>query len=182
MSRYTPMAIVLHWLIALLIIATFTLGLVMTDIPGLSPSKLKYFSWHKWAGVTVLGLAALRLLWRLFRHPPAYADEIPAWQRGAANGLHWLLYVLMFAVPLSGYFYSLAAGVPVRLYGVLELPVLIAADPALKTVLKDVHYWLNSLLALLVGLHVTAAFKHLLVDRDGVMARMLPRPGPTSTP
>ena len=174
MHRYTTTAIVLHWLIALLIVGTFTLGLVMTDIPGLTPTKLKYFSWHKWAGVTVLGLAALRLLWRLFRHPPAYADEMPAWQRGAAHGLHWLLYGLMFAVPLSGYFYSLAAGVPVVYFGVLELPVLIGADPALKALLKDVHYWLTMLLAGLVGVHVAAAFKHLLVDRDGVMARMLP--------
>ena len=174
MHRYTNTAILLHWTIALFIIGTFTLGLVMTDIPGLTPTKLKYFSWHKWAGVTVLGLAALRLLWRLLRHPPAYADEMPDWQRGAAHGLHWLLYLLMFAVPLSGYFYSLAAGVPVVYFGVLELPVLIAADPALKLVLKDVHYWLNMLLAALVGVHVAAAFKHLLVDRDGVMGRMLP--------
>lgn len=174
MHRYTTTAILLHWTIALLIVGTFTLGLVMTDIPGLTPTKLKYFSWHKWAGITVLGLATLRLLWRLFRHPPAYADDMPTWQRGAAHGLHWLLYVLMFAVPLSGYFYSLAAGVPVVYFGVYELPVLIAADPALKLVLKDVHYWLNMLLAGLVGVHVAAAFKHLLVDRDGVMGRMLP--------
>jgi cytochrome b561 len=174
MHRYTIPAIVLHWLIALLIVATFTLGLVMTDIPGITPTKLKYFNWHKWAGVTVLLLATLRLLWRLLRHPPAYADEMPAWQRGAAHGLHWLLYILMFAVPLSGYFYSLASGYPIVWFGVLELPVLMGPDPALKGVLKDVHYWLNMLLAGLVGLHVAAAFKHLLVDRDGVMGRMLP--------
>lgn len=175
MQRYTIPAIVLHWLIAVLIVGTFTLGLVMTDIPGITPAKLKYFNWHKWAGVTVLALAALRLLWRLLRHPPRYADDIPAWQRGAAHGLHWLLYMLMFAVPLSGYFYSLASGYPVVWFGVVELPVLIGPDPALKILLKDVHYWLNMLLAALVGLHVAAAFKHLLVDRDGVMARMLPR-------
>ncbi|MCC2957961.1 cytochrome b [Massilia sp. IC2-477] len=174
MHRYTIPAIVLHWLIALLIIATFTLGLVMTDIPGITPTKLKYFNWHKWAGVTVLLLATLRLLWRLLRHPPAYADEMPAWQRGAAHGLHWLLYILMFAVPLSGYFYSLATGYPVVWFGVIELPVLMGPDPALKPVLKDVHYWLNMLLAGLVGLHVAAALKHVFVDRDGVMARMLP--------
>jgi len=174
MHRYTIPAIVLHWLIALLIIATFTLGLVMTDIPGITPTKLKYFNWHKWAGVTVLLLATLRLLWRLLRHPPAYADDMPAWQRGAAHGLHWLLYLLMFAVPLSGYFYSLATGYPIVWFGVIELPVLMGPDPALKPVLKAVHYWLNMLLAGLVGLHVAAAFKHLFVDRDGVMARMLP--------
>jgi len=174
MRRYTLPAIVLHWLIAIAIIGTFTLGLVMTDIPGITPTKLRYYSWHKWAGVTVLLLATLRLLWRLLNHPPQYADQMPAWQRGAAHGLHWLLYILMFAVPLSGYLFSLAAGFPVVYFGLFQLPTLIAPDPALKETLLGVHYWLNMSLAALVGLHVLAAFKHLLVDRDGVMQRMLP--------
>ena len=174
MQRYSSTAIALHWLIAILIIATFTLGLVMTDIPGLTPTKLRYFSWHKWAGVTVLALAALRLLWRLRRTPPAYPDTMAPWQRRAAHLLHGLLYAMMFAVPLSGYFYSLAAGVPVVYFGLFPLPILIDADPALKPVLKDLHYWLAMGLASMVALHVLAAFKHLLVDRDGVMGRMLP--------
>ena len=174
MQRYSSVAIALHWLIAVLIIGTFTLGQVMTDIPGLTPTKLRYFSWHKWAGVTVLALAALRLLWRLRSRPPAYPGTMPAWQRSAAHALHGLLYVLMFAVPLSGYFYSLAAGVPVVWFGVFPLPVLIEADQALKPVLGALHYWLNMLLAALVTFHVLAAFKHLLLDRDGVMQRMLP--------
>lgn len=178
MRRYTVPAIVLHWLIAFGIVGTFVLGLVMTDIQGISMAKIRYMNWHKWAGVTVLALAALRLLWRLFRHPPAYADEMPAWQRGAAHGLHLLLYVLMFAVPLSGYFYSLAAGFPVVYFSKFPLPVLIGPDPVLRDTLREVHYWLNMLLAGLVGLHVLAAFKHLLVDRDGVMQRMLPIPTP----
>jgi cytochrome b561 len=174
MQRYSSIAIALHWLLAFLIIGTFTLGLVMTDIPGLTPTKLRYFSWHKWAGVTVLLLAALRLLWRLRNKPPAYPATMPAWQRRAAHTLHGLLYVLMFAVPLSGYFYSLAAGVPVVYFGLFPLPVLIDADPALKPALGALHYWLNMLLASLVVLHVLAAFKHLLFERDGVMQRMLP--------
>ena len=174
MQRYSSIAIALHWLIALLIVATFTLGLVMTDIPGLTPTKLRYFSWHKWAGITILALAALRLLWRLRSKPPAYPAAMPPWQRSAAHVLHGLLYVMMFAVPLSGYFYSLAAGVPVVYFGLFPLPVLIDADPALKPVLKAVHYWLNMGLASLVALHVLAALKHVLVDRDGIMGRMLP--------
>src|SRR5213595_1489293 len=117
MLRYTRPAILLHWLIALLIVGTFTLGLVMTDIPGLTPTKLKYYSWHKWAGVTILALAAVRLLWRLKSTPPAYPDNMPGWQQSAAHGLHGLLYVLIFAVPLSGYFYTSAAGVPVVYFG-----------------------------------------------------------------
>jgi cytochrome b561 len=173
-QRYTTPAIALHWLIAVLIIGTFTLGLVMTDIPGLSPTKLKYFSWHKWAGVTVLLLATVRLLWRLFNRAPGYPSDMPAWQRQAAHALHGLLYVLIFAVPLSGYFFTLAAGVPVVYFGLFQLPVVIQPDPELKIVLKAVHYWLNMLMAGLVGLHVAAALKHLLVDRDRIMQRMLP--------
>ena len=174
MQRYSSVAIALHWLIAILIVGTFTLGLVMTDIPGLTPTKLRYFSWHKWAGVTVLALAALRLLWRLRSRPPAYPAHMPTWQRHAAHSLHGLLYVLMFAVPLSGYFYSLAAGVPVVYFGLLPLPVLIDADPALKPILGALHYWLNMGLAALVAIHVLAALKHVLIDRDGIMGRMLP--------
>jgi cytochrome b561 len=174
MQRYTTTAIVFHWLIAALIIGAFTLGLVMTDIPGITPTKLKYFSWHKWAGVTVLLLATLRLLWRLKNRPPELPDTMPAWQRRAAHGLHHLLYVLIFAVPLSGYFYTLAAGFPVVYFGLFQLPVFIAKNPALAETLKPIHYWLNMIMAGLVGLHVAAALKHQFIDRDGTLARMLP--------
>lgn len=174
MPRYTLPAIALHWLIALLIVAAFALGLTMVDIPGLTPTKLKYFAWHKWIGVTVLCLAVLRVLWRLTHAAPAYPAAMPAWQAKAAHALHGLLYLLIFAVPLSGYFYSLAAGVPVVYLGVLPLPVLIDPDPQLKAVLKQVHYWLNMTMLLLVILHLAAALKHHFIDRDGVLRRMLP--------
>ena len=174
MQRYTLPAIVLHWLIALLIIGAFTLGLVMTDMPGITPAKLRYYNWHKWAGVTVLLLATLRLLWRLRNRPPALSDAMPAWQRGAAHGLHHLLYVLMFAVPLTGYFLTLAAGRPVVYFGLFKLPVLIGPDPALKETLEVVHEWLNWFMAAVVAVHVLAALKHAFIDRDGTMRRMLP--------
>ena len=173
-QRYTKTAIALHWLIAILIIGAFTLGLVMTNIPGFSMTKLKYFAWHKWAGVTVLLLAALRLLWRLFHRPPELPDGMPAWQRGAAHGLHHLLYVLMFAVPVSGYFYTLAAGFPVVYFNLFQLPILIERNLELAETLKAVHYWLTMSLAALVVLHVAAALKHAIIDRDGTMRRMLP--------
>jgi len=174
MQRYTTTAIVLHWLIAILIIGAFTLGLVMTDIPGISPAKLRYFSWHKWAGVTVLLLACLRLLWRLKNRPPAFPDAMPAWQRSAAHGLHHLLYLFIFAVPLSGYCYTLAAGFPVVYFGLFQLPVFIAKNPALAETLKPIHYWLNMSMAALVALHVLAALKHQFLDRDDTLRRMLP--------
>jgi cytochrome b561 len=174
MQRYTNTAIALHWLIALLIVTAFTLGLVMTDMPGISPAKLRYYNWHKWAGVTVLLLAALRLLWRLGHRPPELDGAMPAWQRHAAHGVHRLLYLLMFAVPLSGYFYTLAAGRPVVYFGLFRLPVLIGPDPALKAVLEEVHAWLNWTMAAIVAVHVLGALKHAVVDRDATLRRMLP--------
>lgn len=172
-QRYSTTAIVFHWLIALMIIGAFTLGLVMADMSP-SPTKLKYYSWHKWAGVTILALATLRLLWRLGHAAPAYPLSMPAWQKTSANALHGLLYVLMFAVPVSGYFYTLAAGYPVVYFGLFELPVLIAKNDALKPVLKEVHFWLNMGLASAVALHVAAALKHHFIDHDGVIKRMMP--------
>lgn len=174
MPRYTLPAILLHWLIGLLIIATFALGVTMVDIPGITPTKLKYFSWHKWLGVTVLSLACLRLLWRLGHKAPAYPASMADWQRTAAHGLHGLLYVLMFAIPVSGYFYSLAAGVPVVYLGLIPMPALIEPNPELKALLKSVHYWLNMTLLALFVVHVAAALKHQFIDRDGVLKRMLP--------
>lgn len=174
MPRYTITAIVLHWLIAVLIACAFALGVTMTDIPGLTPTKLRYFSWHKWLGVTVLGLACIRLLWRLSHPAPPYSPAMPDWQKKASDGLHHLLYLLIFIVPLSGYFYSLAAGVPVVYLGIIPLPVLMAPNPELKPLLKEMHYVLNMILLGAVCLHVLAALKHQFIDRDNLLKRMLP--------
>ena len=174
MQRYTRTAILLHWLVAILVIGGFALGVTMVDIPGLTPTKLRYFSWHKWIGITVLGLTCVRLLWRLSHPAPHYPASMRDWQQGAANLVHWLLYFLIFAIPVSGYFYSLAAGVPVVYLGVLPLPVLIDPNPEWKPILKQVHYWLNLSLLSCVSLHVAGALKHQLIDRDGILKRMLP--------
>jgi cytochrome b561 len=174
MQRFTLPAIVLHWLIAILIAAAFALGITMVDIPGITPTKLKYFSWHKWLGVTVLGLAGLRLIWRLTHASPAYPASMAMWQQKAAHGLHALLYLLIFAVPVSGYLYSLAAGVPVVYLGIWPMPVLIEADQQLKPILKQVHYVLNTVLLACIAVHIFAALKHHFIDRDGVLKRMLP--------
>lgn len=174
MRRYTFLAIVLHWLVALLVVSGFALGVTMVDIPGLTPTKLRYFSWHKWIGITVLGLACVRLLWRLAHPPPPYPPGMPRWQKVSAGAVHAMLYALIFAVPLSGYFYSLAAGVPVVYLGLVPLPVLIDPDPDLKHWLKAVHYWLNVMLLAGVVTHVAAALKHQFIDRDGLIKRMLP--------
>ncbi len=173
-ARYDGGAIALHWLMALLIVGAFFLGLTMTDMPGITPTKLKYYNWHKWIGVTVLALAVLRALWRIAHAAPPLPASIPRWQQQISAATHMLLYVLVFAVPLSGYFYSLAAGFKVVYLGVLPLPVLIDPNPTLKPILKAVHFWLNMGMAGLVLMHIAAALKHHLIDRDNVLLRMLP--------
>lgn len=174
MQRYTKTAMTLHWLTALLIVCAFILGLVMTSIPGFSPAKLRYFSWHKWLGVTVFALAVLRALWRLLRQPPPHPAHMPKWQHHAADIMHWLLYFMIFAVPVSGYLYTLAAGVPVVYLGVWPMPVFMAPNPELKPILREVHYWLDMTMAALVFAHAGAALKHHFIDRDNVLKRMLP--------
>ncbi|MGA7781978.1 MAG: cytochrome b [Paraburkholderia sp.] len=173
-DSYTGTAIALHWLIALLIICGFALGWAMTDIPGFTPTKLRYFSWHKWIGVTVFGLVVLRILWRATHGAPPLPRRMAAWQRVAAQLVHVLLYVLMVAIPVSGYLYSSAANVPVVYLGLVPLPRLIAPDPVLKVVLKNIHITLNYTLLVLFVLHVAAALKHQWMDRDGLLSRMIP--------
>ncbi len=169
-TRYTPVAIVLHWLLALAIVGAFGVGLYMADLP-LSPTKLKLFNWHKWAGVTILALSALRLLWRLGHRPPADVD-MPAWQARLAHGVHGLLYLAFFAVPLTGWAMSSAKGFPVVWFGVLPLPDFVPKDHDLGELLEDVHAALAWGLALLALAHVAGALKHQFIDRDGLMARM----------
>lgn len=173
-DRYSGPAIALHWLIAVLIVCGFYIGWIMTDIPGFTPTKLKYFSWHKWIGVTVFALAVLRVLWRAGHRAPPLASGTPLWQKGAAHAVHGLLYLLMLAIPVTGYLYSSAAGIQVVYLGIVPLPTLIGPDDALKVVLRSVHIWLNYTLLVLVILHVLAALKHQFIDRDGLLGRMLP--------
>ena len=171
-GRYTGTAIALHWLLALAIFGSLAVGLSMTGMP-LSPLRLKLYNWHKWAGICILTLSAARLLWRLGHRPPP-ALAAPIWQARAAAATHGLLYALFFAVPLAGWAYSSAAGFPVVVFGVLPLPDWVAANRELAETIKPLHRWLAYALASLISLHVAAALKHQLIDRDGLLRRMWP--------
>jgi cytochrome b561 len=172
-NSYTGVAIGLHWLIAFAIIGSFSVGLYMVDLP-LSPQKLKIYSWHKWAGVTIFLCVVLRLGWRLLHRPPELPAGVPAWQRSLAAATHVLLYLLMIVVPLSGWLMSSAKGFQTVWFGVLPLPDLLDKNAELGELLQQMHKLLNFSMAALVFTHLGAALKHHFIDRDDILARMLP--------
>jgi cytochrome b561 len=179
-KRYSTVAIVLHWLLALVVLAMFAVGIYMTDLP-FSPQRLKLYNWHKWAGVTFLALTLLRLVWRMTHRPPALplavTRTMPGWQHRAYHATHHLMYLLFFAVPLVGWAYSSAAGFPIVWFGQIPLPDLLPANKELAELIKPLHKYLALALMALAGLHIAAAIKHQLVDRDGLLGRMLPGRG-----
>ncbi len=170
--RYSLPAILLHWLMAVGLIAAIGFGWYVSELP-MSLQRLKMINWHKWFGISLLLLFVLRLGWRLFRAPPPPVPQ-PAWQLRAATVLHGLLYLLMAAVPLLGWSYSSAAGFPVVWFGALPLPDLVAPDRELAATLKGLHKIAAWTLALLILGHVAAALKHQFLDRDRLLARMWP--------
>jgi cytochrome b561 len=171
--RYTGTAIALHWIVAALIVGAFVIGLIAVEL-AVSPQKLKLYSWHKWTGISIALLALVRIGWRLWHPAPALPPEMARWEQRVATGTHVLLYMLLLAIPVTGWLMSSASGFPVVYFGVLPLPDLVAKDKSLADALKLVHYALNKTLLVLVVLHVAAALKHHVLDRDDVLTRMLP--------
>jgi cytochrome b561 len=173
-KTYHPVAIALHWLMLLGLACATVMALIMVDMPGITPTKLRLFNYHKWLGVALWCLVVVRLLWRWIVAAPPLPAHMKLWEVRVAQAMHFALYILMFSIPVAGYCYSLVAGFPVVWFGVLELPVLMAPNPELKPVLKSLHSTLGLGLWCLVGLHALAGLKHWLVNKDGVMQRMLP--------
>ena len=178
-TRYTQTAMSLHWLVALGLIGTFALGFYMADLP-LSPNKLKLYSWHKWAGMTLLALVIIRLAWRLTHRPPEFPDSMSPAAKLMAHAGHGLLYVLMLLIPLSGWTMSSAQGFSVNWFGVLPLPDLVSKNKELGELLKNFHVLLNyALLAAVTG-HIAVALHHHFIKKDGILKRMLPARGAKS--
>jgi cytochrome b561 len=170
--RYGYVAQALHWVIVGLLVVQVTLGRIADELP-LGFEKLVTLARHKSFGITILGLAVVRLAWRWFDRPPPL-PPMPRWQHVAAHLNHWGLYALLFAMPVSGWMMSSASNIPVSWFGLAQLPDLVAPDRGLKETLEEVHETLAKVLYTLAGLHVAAALKHQFFDRDGLLLRMVP--------
>ncbi len=179
-ARYHAVSVALHWLIALGILALIAIGLAMTHLALAPMLKFQLYQLHKSIGVTVLLAVLVRILWRLGHRPPPLPD-LQRLEKAAALGMHALLYVLMVALPVTGWALVSVSpfNLPTVLYGLLpwpHLPVLATLkDKApVETVLKFIHGKLGWLLLALVVLHAAAALRHHFILRDGVLWRMLP--------
>ena len=161
-----------HWLIAALVVAQFVIGSIAEEMK-LTPAKLDLFVWHKSIGVTVLLLALLRLAWRLGNPPPEPPAATPRWERRLAAMAHWVLYGLILAVPLSGWWVSDASRVPFKAFFLVPMPDFIVTDRALQEAAAEVHEALTTALLVVVAAHVAAALRHHFLLRDDVLRRML---------
>jgi len=170
-ARYTRTAIALHWVVALAVIVQFTWGWVMQTIPKQPPGlRADAFNVHKSVGLTILALMILRALWR-WRHPAPPLPAMPAWQATTARANHAVIYVCLFLMPLAGYLGSVFSGYPVKFFGI-ALPAWGWKDDAIKNAMSVLHFSVSWVLLAAIALHVAAALKHWIWDRDGLVARM----------
>ena len=172
-ARYGAVAQGLHWIIAALIVTQFVLAWTADDLP-LGVHKLALLARHKSFGMTVLMLAVLRLLWRLFNRPPELPPGMSRSEILLARGTHALFYVLLFAMPLTGWMMSSAKNYSVSWFGRFTWPNLLAPNERAFDFLKSTHDTLSWVLFAVAALHILAALKHHFWNRDDVLVRMLP--------
>jgi cytochrome b561 len=175
-QRYGAVSQALHWLIVVLLVLQVMSALIADAMPvGLE--KLTVLGRHKSIGMTILMLAAIRVLWRFVTPPPPLPSNLKPYERRLARVTHFLLYALLFAMPLSGWVMSAAHNYPVSWFHLFTWPNPVAPDHELAETLEDVHETLAITLGAVVTLHVLAALKHRFVLKDEVLQRMLPFTG-----
>lgn len=169
-TRFGLVAIAFHWIMSVLVIGMLILGLYMVTLDaGLEKTRL--YGWHKEYGVIILVLALLRLGWRLQNVNPVL--NLPPFERISARLVHWTFYLLMLAMPFSGWLMSSAAGRAVSFFGLFTLPSLINPNPDAGLVFRNAHHYLGYTLIALILLHTAAALKHHFYDGDDILRRML---------
>lgn len=169
-KHFGVIAILLHWIMAVLIIGLLAVGLYMVSLP-LGIQKLKLYGWHKELGLLALALVSLRFVWRLSNITPTL--DLPWYEKITARLVHYLFYIFMFAMPITGWLVTSAAGFPASFFGLFTLPDLIAPNETLLEFFEEVHEWLGYGLIALISLHVLAALKHHFINKDDILKRML---------
>lgn len=169
-THFGLVAILFHWSMALLIIGLLAEGLYMVYLP-ISLEKLKLYGWHKEYGILVLGLVIVRFTWRLINKVPQLS--LPWLEVLAARLVHYAFYGFMFAMPITGWMLTSAAGLPPSFFGLFTLPDLIAPNEEHRQLLQVVHQWLGYGLIATICLHTAAALKHHFINKDDILKRMI---------
>lgn len=179
-KRYNAVAVALHWAMAVLIIAQLLGGKYMHDLPITAAHKFDLYQIHKSIGISIGLLAVIRLGWRLGHPIPPLPGSMPVWQRKAARSAHWAFYALMILIPMAGWAIVSVSplGIPTKWFGLVPIPHLPIAGlfsdrEAATHLFADAHEYLALAIAALLVLHVGAAIKHMVIDKDGVMSSMI---------
>jgi cytochrome b561 len=170
-QRYTRVAIVLHWLVALALFGQIGLGWFLDTVPRGTPDRTVWVNLHKSTGLVLGALVLVRLVWRLTHRPPPLPLSMPRWERVAASANHALLYACLIGMPLAGYLASNHSRFGIRFFGIPLAP-WGADDRALYALFNGIHGALSWLLVGLITLHLMAAAKHVFIDRDAILKRM----------
>ena len=173
-SRYTAAAQAFHWLTALLMLAILPIAWHMTMLGRDDPMRETWYTVHKSLGLTILALSVLRLVWRASHAPPALPRSMARVEVVLAEASHWALYIILFAMPISGYLISAAGGHAVSYFGLFEVPNVVPQNPQLAKAGVAIHLLGQWAVYVLILLHVAATAFHLVARRDAVLDRMLP--------
>jgi cytochrome b561 len=172
-SAWGLIAQLLHWLVVAAILLQFVWAWRIDEADSVR-LEFALVNQHKSIGMTILALAVLRLLWRLAGRQPSPPPNMAGWERVAAGVSHWTLYALIFAIPLTGWAYSSAAGYGAEFFGLIDIPDLVPSDEDLEGVFEEAHEILGQALLVVTALHAGAALRHHFLLHDDVLKRMVP--------
>jgi cytochrome b561 len=171
-AAYTPVARILHWVTAILVLAIIPIGVVMTNV-GNGPLQDFLFRMHESIGALLIPIIGYRLIYRLTHPPLPLPAEIPAIQRLAAEGLHWALYALLIAQPIIGWIATSSYRSPILVFGLFELPPIWPENRAFSEKVTDIHGAIGFIIGALLCAHIGAALFHHFVRKDRVLSRMV---------
>jgi len=172
-QAYGGVTKIIHWLLAICVLTMLTIGIIMTSIDDRA-LKIDLYFFHKSLGLTVLGLMIIFVLWRFWQPKPQYPTDMPSWEVHAARIVHGLLYVLLIAMPLSGWIMSTAAGHVPNFFGLGPVPTpFIPENRALAGFFNNLHTILAWTVGVVLTIHILAALAHHFIQKDGILKRMM---------
>ena len=171
-SSYGLITRLFHWLISIMIIALLIVGFTMTSMET-SANKWELYSMHKATGVIVLSLVSLRFLWRLANIQLDLPADLPSWQKLASRITHYLLYVFMFLMPISGVLMSILGGHEVNVFNLFTIPATAEKNVDLARFFWNIHGISAFTFAGLIGLHISAGLYHHFIRKDNILSRMI---------